>query len=156
MATSSGKVSRASIRFSSIALATAFAVMSAGINIACERATTLSFDGGNPPKFVLTGSGSLGLLRVRGPEKQRDALGETAFLYWMIEPTTKDSDRSVEKIGSITYGQVPSGYTQVYPEKGEAPSLIEGKIYNIRVSAISAPGIIKDFTIRDGKITEVR
>jgi hypothetical protein len=140
---------------SSIAFATAFAVMVSIINTACERATTLSFEGGNPPKFVMTGSGSLGLLRVTGPDKQRDTFGEAAFLYWVIEPITKDSDRSVERIGPITYGQVPSGYMQVYPEKGEAPPLIEGKIYTGKISANNAPGVIKKFTIRDGKVTEV-
>jgi hypothetical protein len=140
---------------SSVVLATAFAVMVSIINMACERATTISFEDGNPPKFVLSGSGSLGLLRVGGPDKQRDAFGETAFLYWVIEPITKDSDRSVESIGPITYSQVPSGYKQVYPENGEAPPLIEGKRYSIKISTINAPGIIKDFTIRDGKVTEV-
>jgi hypothetical protein len=125
------------------------------INTACERATTVSFEGGNPPKFVLTGSGSLGLLRVGGPDKQRDTFGEAAFLYWVIEPITKDSDRSVERIGPITYGQTPSGYMQVYPEKGEAPPLIEGKIYGVNIDAIDAPGDSKRFTIHNGKVTEV-
>jgi hypothetical protein len=44
------------------------------ISMACERATTVSFEDRNPPKFVLTGSGTLGLLRVGGPDKQRDTL----------------------------------------------------------------------------------
>jgi hypothetical protein len=125
------------------------------ISTACERATTVSFEGGNPPKFVLTGSGTLGLFRVGGPDKQRDTFGEAAFLYWVIEPITKDSDRSVERIGPITYGQSPSGYRQIYPEKGEAPSLIEGKIYTLKIDAINAPGVIKDFTIRDGKVAKI-
>src|SRR5262249_48627232 len=155
MTTSSSDMSRASMHRSSTALAIAFAVMVSIINAACERATTISFEGGNPPKFVMTGSGSLGLLRVLGPEKQRDVFGEAPFFYWVIEPLTKDSDRSVEKMGPITYGQIPSGYKQVYPENGKAPPLIEGKLYSIKIDTINAPGIIKNFTIRDGKVTEV-
>jgi hypothetical protein len=147
-------MSQAPLRLHRITLATALAVMMAVISMACERATTISFEGGNPPKFVLTGSGSLGLLRVIGPDKQRDVFGENAFLYWAIKPTTKDSDRSVEKMGPVTYGQVPSGYKQVYPEEGNAPPLVEGRIYSVKIDAYNAPGVIKDFTIRDGKITE--
>ncbi len=133
---------------------TFFVVLLTVLNVACERATTLTFEGGNPPKFVMTGSGSLGLLRVRGPERQREALGETAFLYWEIEPATPNSDRSVEKMGAITYGQVPPGYKQIYPENGMAPPLIEEKVYNIRIAANNAPGIIKDFMIKNGKVSE--
>jgi hypothetical protein len=154
MATSSSNISRASLRLHRTALTTALAVIMAVISVACERATTLSFEGGNPPKFVMTGSGSLGLLRVLGPEKQRNVFGEAAFFYWVIKPLTKDSDRSVEKMGPITYGQIPSGYKQVYSENGEAPPLIEGKQYAIKIDSINAPGVIKEFTIRDGKVTE--
>jgi hypothetical protein len=74
-------------------------IVMTSLNLACERATTLKFEGGNPPRFVMTGSGSLGLLRVRGPEKQRDAPGENTYLYWVIKPLNSDSDRSVERMG---------------------------------------------------------
>jgi len=51
---------------------------------ACERDTKLRMEGNNPPNFVLSGNGTLGTIRVRGPEKQRDAEGESSFLYWVI------------------------------------------------------------------------
>ncbi len=57
-------------------------------------------------------------------------------------------------MGPIIYGQVPPGYKQVYPEEGEAPPLVEGRIYNVRIDAYNAPGVIKDFIIRDGKVAE--
>jgi hypothetical protein len=126
-----------------------------GLHLACERATTLTFEEGLPVKFVLAGSGWLGSLRIGGPKKQREAFGETSLLYWEIEPNSADSVRRIEKMSPIIYGKVPAGYMQRFPESGEPPSLIEGDTYNIRVSTNNAPGIIKDFTIRGGKVIEV-
>ncbi|HKR60801.1 MAG TPA: hypothetical protein VJS64_13855, partial [Pyrinomonadaceae bacterium] len=107
---------------------------------------------GNPPTFVLSGSGTLGALRVRGPRKQREAAGEEASVYWEIEPKAEDSDRNVERLGPIAYGQVPEGYVQIYPEHGQAPPLVEGERYNIRIATNNANGVDKFFVIRYGKI----
>jgi hypothetical protein len=85
---------------------------------ACERDTQLKITGGNQPTFLLSGSGTMGSLRLRGPQKQREADGEAAFLYWFID--AKDKIEYVEALGTITYGKVPKGYRQVYPEDGEA------------------------------------
>jgi hypothetical protein len=117
----------------------------------CVRSTKLVIDGGNPPKFGLSGSGSLGTLRIRGPLKQREAEGEDAFLYWSIV-NKEGQDHWVKRIGPITYGKVPEGYKQEYPESGEAPPLIEGESYNIRVATADADGVDKFFIIRKGKI----
>ncbi len=119
--------------------------------LACERDTKLVIEGGNPPKFVMTGSGSLGTIRIRGPEKQRDAEGEDAHLYWVIV-NKKGGDRPVEELGAVTYGQVPEGYKQKYPENGEAPPLKEGERYNIRIATFNANGVDKYFMIRNGKV----
>lgn len=125
-------------------------VLSTGLS-SCEIDTTLSITGGNPPTFVMKGNGKLGSIRVRGPHKQREAEGEEASLYWVIQ--AKDNEaRSVSSFGSLVYGKVPEGYVQVYPEKGETPPLIEGEIYNIRVSTINANGDDGFFVIRKGKV----
>jgi hypothetical protein len=121
-----------------------------GITLACERATQLTIEGGNPPAFVMSGSGGLGTIRVRGPEKQRDAPGEEAFLYWVIE-NKQGEMKNVGKIGPVIYGKVPDGYQQIYPENGSAPPLIEGERYNILIGAANADGINKYFVIRNGK-----
>jgi len=39
--------------------------------------------------------------------------------------------------------------------KSIAPPLAEGHIYNVRIDAYNAPVVDKDFTIRDGKVSEV-
>src|SRR5258708_23818953 len=99
---------------------------------ACERDTKLTIKGGNPPTFVMSGSGSLGTLRVRGPKKQREAEGEDASIYWLIK-TKEDYGRYIEDLGPVIYGIVPKGYVQVYPEKGEAaPPLVEGDKYYLQ------------------------
>ena len=119
---------------------------------ACERDTRLLIEPGNPPKFVLSGSGTLGALRIRGPKKQREAVGEDGSVYWEIEPKEEGSDRKVERMGLIPYGRVPEGYLQVYPEQGQAPPLVEGERYNIRVATNNANGVDKFFVIRNGKV----
>lgn len=121
-----------------------------GINVACERDTRLTIKGGNPPTFAMSGSGSLGTLRVRGPKKQRDAEGEDASIYWLIK-TKEDYGRYIEDLGSITYGIVPKGYVQVYPEKGEAPALVEGESYFVQALTVDANGAAAHFTISNGK-----
>jgi hypothetical protein len=122
-----------------------------GVVLACERATKLVISGNNPPTFVVSGSGSLGTIRVRGPEKQRDAAGEDAFLYWVIV-NKEDEEQLVERLGPIRYGKVPAGYKQIYPEQGEAPPLVEGERYNIRIATFNANGVDKFFVIRNGKV----
>lgn len=122
------------------------------LSSACERDTKLVIQSGNPPKFVLSGSGTLGALRIRGPKKQREAAGEDASVYWEIEPKDEGSDLKVERLGPIPYGQVPKGYVQIYPAQGEAPPLIEGERYNVRIATNNANGVDKFFVIRNGRV----
>ena len=116
---------------------------------ACERDTTLEIVSGEPLKFILRGSGSLGRLRIRGPKQQREG-GENASIYWAIEP--KDHDRNVEDLSPIVYGQVPKSYVQVYPEQGEAPPLVDGERYYINVDTNDANGVREYFVIRNGNV----
>lgn len=116
----------------------------------CERDTRLSFKGSNPPKFVMTGSGTLSSMRVGGPNKQREAEGEEAYLYWLIE-SRKDADRPIERLSPLTYGEVPDGYDQTYPEKGHPPPLIEGERYLLHIETFDASPFIGYMTIHNGK-----
>lgn len=123
---------------------------------ACERATELTFEGSNPPKFKMRGSGELLFLRFRGPKKQREAVGETALLYWVIKAKTIDFSRSVESINTIIYGQVPEGYIQVYPENGDPPPALDENVkYTVMIDTANAPGVIKIFEIRNGRVEEI-
>lgn len=123
------------------------------VSLARERDTTLTVKDGNPPTFVMSGSGSLGSFRVRGPKKQREAEGEDASVYWLIK-ANGSYGLPVEDLSPITYGRVPKGYIQVYPEKGTAPPLIEGERYFLQALTIDANGAAIHFTIRDGRVVQ--
>lgn len=118
--------------------------------LGCERETKLSLKGSNPPKFVMTGSGTLSSMRIGGPNKQREAEGEEAYLYWLIE-SRKDADRPIERLSPITYGDVPDDYDQTYPKKGPPPPLIEGDRYLIHIETFDASPFIGYMTIHNGK-----
>jgi hypothetical protein len=123
-------------------------------NVTCfsERDTKLTIKDGKPVRFVMTGSGTLGTLRVRGPLKQREVEGEERYIYWMIEFKEPGSDRKVESLEPIVYGQVPRGYVQVYPESDLPPPLLEDELYNVRVDTINANGVNLDFAIHKGVV----
>ena len=123
-----------------------------GLFFGCERDTKLSFKGSNPPKFLMTGSGTLSFIRVGGPNRQREAEGEEAYLYWMIK-SRKDEDRPIEQLSPLTYGEIPDGYDQRYPEHGYPPPLIEGERYLVQISTLDANGVIGYLTIQNGKAT---
>jgi len=116
----------------------------------CEIDTKLRVSGSNPPVFKLSGNGRLTSIRVRGNERQRDVAGEAQYLHWVIE-SKANSARSVWKIGAVTYGKVPEGYTQIYPEEGEAPTIREGQHYYVRVVTSDANGADGYFMILNGK-----
>lgn len=118
---------------------------------ACERHTRLQVTQDNPPKFEMSGSGSLARFRVRGP-KVRDVLGEDQYVVWQIEVKSGSWGEDVESLSPLTYGKVPAGYVQKYPEQGEAPPLTEGEVYYVRVDTNNANGAFKHFVLKQGKV----
>ena len=122
---------------------------------ACEVDTRLTIRG-NPADFIISGSGTLGALRVLGPKRQRKS-GDPAVesTYWEILPEKGHlNGRPITALEHVTYGEIPVGYVQVYPEQGEAPTLIEGEHYQVWLRTVNANGASKQFTIRDGKAVE--
>src|SRR5689334_11947067 len=91
-----------------------FLFIIAALALSCEIDTKLKVTGGNPPVFEMTGNGLLTSIRVRGHKRQREALGENASIYWEIDSTGEG--RTVGRLGEISYGKVPDGYEQKYPE----------------------------------------
>src|SRR5437870_13159035 len=86
---------------------------------ACERRTEVKLDGGNPPTFVMSGSGRLVSLTIFNGEDKP---------IWKIEKT--ETLEAVEKLHRITYGVVPNGYKQVEPDNGNLPPhLTPGIVY---------------------------
>jgi len=126
------------------------------VSIVCcfsERDTELTIEGGIPPKFIMTGSGKLDALRVAGPSRQREGIAEEPYLYWVIQFKEDGSARSVEGLSPIVYGDVPSGYVQIYPRLGQPPPfLIEDELYNLNVVTMNANGARLNFAIHKGKV----
>jgi len=116
--------------------------------IACEVDTRLVIEQTNTIKFVLSGSGTLGSLRVVGPNRQREAYGEDASVYWMIKPKPEQDPEWIGTLSPVIYGKLPPGYVQVYPEQGEAPPLIENETYFVDVSTNDANGVRRNFTVQ--------
>ena len=125
--------------------------LSVSMALWCEVDTKLQVKGGKPPQFVLSGSGDLGRLVVRGPKTLRQINGPDSSAYWYIEienPTVS----KVSRLSPIAYGVVPEGYAQKYPESGPATPLAENEIYYVQVDTNEANGTAKYFVIRNGKV----
>lgn len=126
----------------------------------CERRTVVKLEGGNPPIFVLSGSGELGEVIIFGPEQEAKAQSDPfddTYALWRIaaEKEGEDSAKAVEALGRITYGSVPSGYTQLKPETGDAPPLVPGKRYRYWFITINAPHASGYFQIHGNRATSV-
>jgi len=134
------------------------AVLTCGLlvsTISCfhERDTKVNVEGGNPPKFIMSGSGDLTQLRIGGPKKLREGIAGEPYIYWGIEFEKTDSERSIEALSPITYGEVPRGYIQIYPEPSQAPPpLLEDELYQANVVTMNANGARLNFAIHKGKV----
>jgi hypothetical protein len=122
-------------------------------NCLAERDTEISVEGGTLPRFIMKGSGKLVSLRVGGPRKQREGVADEPYIYWKIEIKENGSARHVEGLGSITYGAVPEGYIQAYPNPGMSPlPLVESERYSVRAITMNANGGITYFEIHNGEV----
>jgi hypothetical protein len=125
--------------------------LAASIVLSCEVDTKLQVKGGNPPQFVMSGSGDLGRLVVRGPKTLRHIDGPDSSAYWYIEIENPKVSK-VSLLSPIAYGAAPPGYIQKYPESGSATPLIENEIYYVQVDTSNANGTSKYFIIKKGKV----
>jgi len=127
----------------------------------CERRTEVRVEGGNPPRFVLKGSGRLGQVIIFGPEQERIAQSDPfddTYALWEIEPEEEGETGAarVEELGSVTYGVVPSGYKQMKPKTGPPAKLLSGRRYSYWFVTVNAPHAAGYFEIKDGKAMPVQ
>lgn len=120
------------------------------------RATKVRIEGGNPPRFVLSGTGALTHLVVYDTQRSAAEAAQTCAI-WEIEPVAGYSKaRRVEEIGNVEYGQLPEGYRQVCPEDGNSPPpLVKGKTYEYWFDTSGAPHARQYFVIRGSRAVEV-
>ena len=118
--------------------------------VACEIDTKVTIDGKVPPTFGLSGTGGLIMFRVvEAPAESQTFLD--APILWEIKPDDGLYGTSVSNLPSITYGKVPTGFTQTNPASGAPPALVEGKLYNGWAPTYNANGGGIWFTVSQGK-----
>jgi hypothetical protein len=120
----------------------------------CERSTQVRLEDGIPPVFDLSGSGTVAIFTVYGPDYMTKAKcpGDEDFALWKIKASGGYfSGTSISELESITYGVLPSGYVQVKPKEGAPPPLVEGKKYSYFVETTNAPGAGGYFEIRNSR-----
>lgn len=108
--------------------------------LGCEVKTSVRVEGG--PSFSLDGSGRLVSFSVYAPQPGHKiaTLLDAKSLAWNIEPM-KDSPLGALVTGmDLTYGNVPKGYLQAFPQSGTAVPLPTGQVYAFRAETTGAPG----------------
>jgi hypothetical protein len=119
---------------------------------------SVGVDRKNPPTFELSGSGNLNEFVVMevpvwNQTQTIQRRSDVNTVLWKIRPTGEDKIRRLPK---INYGRVPSGFEQVYPADGSAPSaLVEGKVYEIGGTTYNANGGFIWLVIRGGEAVEI-
>lgn len=119
---------------------------------ACERDTTISVEGGNPPTFRLSGNGNLVFLAVsdESPNQVERRSGE---IVWKIIPQSGKSE--IGQLPLITYGHVSPGFNQEIPKLGAPPPLAADRPYEVAAPTSNAHGDWIFFIIREGVAAKV-
>ena len=94
------------------------------------------------------------MLRMQG-QKVRESPPIEASIVWEISSgADRFGGKHLEELESITYGEIPTGYVQKYPEQGKAPPLVDGQHYGVFFDTVNGNGAHVYFTYRDGRIIE--
>jgi hypothetical protein len=142
-------------------LLSCFLLFVASCLVSCDRKAQVEIENGTPPKFRVSGRGTLNSFDILGPDLEREQINRQGDsrnslpklkLYWKIVPNENGTNKTIDEIGVIVYGQVPNGFTQAYPEHGAPPPLIERDLYNVALVPKEIDSTTKFFSIRDGKI----
>ena len=80
----------------------------------------------NPPALKIEGKEDIKFVWVFGPYRMDPKVKEEARLVWKITP---ERYQPMSEIQPITYGSVPVGWTQQFPEQGDPEPLFNGKWY---------------------------
>jgi len=138
-------------------------LLSGFILIACSTDVTLSMDDGNPPTFKFAKNFSevntLPFFEVVEVARENENLPyheqhfDKNVTLWRIAPEKVDTP--IDQLPAITYGHVPTGFSQKFPESGSPPSLVEGKVYQAGGPPVLMRRAIIQFAIRNGKAVRI-
>ena len=120
-----------------------------------EWPTSVRLEGGKIPVFVLSGGGSVATLTVYSPDYMTKAKSpdDEDFALWKIKPSAGYLyGAPISDLGSITYGVVPLGYTQIKPKDRVPPPLTEGQKYFYFVETTNAAGAAGYFEIKNARV----
>lgn len=120
---------------------------------ACERETTIKLSGGNPPMFLLSGSGNVGAVTIYGPEREQsqEPFSNEGAIWKIVPEAGYEAGAKVENLRMITYGIAPKGYKQIIPQEGVAPALQSNQRYSYWIDTTNAPHAGGFFEIVNGK-----
>lgn len=115
----------------------------------CEPHVVISLDASTPPNFSFSGNGTVPFFVVMEIGEQ-DSAGRTKYtVLWEIKP---DSTKAgTVPLGPITYGKVPTGWTQSVPARGDPPALLEGRGYQAGGPQVEMPEGVVKFKISGGR-----
>jgi hypothetical protein len=113
-------------------------------------------EGSYPPVFNITGGGLSASFVVFGPfenvgewQKASSSIEKLTPVWEVNSPP--HTDKSVSDYSPLTYGKIPSGFSQKHPKDGNALQLSEGKIYYLLIPVNSANWTGLCFFIKGGK-----
>jgi len=126
-------------------------------NGACEVDTRVAIvDEHNPPKFKLSGNGTLITLFVYGPYSSVEGFKGSPF---EVEPVWEFGvglpGVKIRDLPVISYGETPVGFYQVFPKEGPPPALEEGKYYMVTPLSGNANWEALCFKPKGEKVEEV-
>ena len=134
----------------------AFALALAVASLSCERDTRITIvDAKVPPTFRLSGNGRLGTIIVAGPYatvEDLDSFTVKVGKLWEIQRGY--GTLPIGDVPSITYGVLPSGFTQRVPTSGMPPPLEEGKFYGISAPSVNAGFRVLCFTVDKATVVQ--
>jgi hypothetical protein len=133
-----------------------------------ERSTRVQLESKPSLTFALSGSGDLSSFSVYQVSPADFEIGRRVDSFSLDSSFTRPAvwsiiarpdwlhGRRVEYLGSLTYGEVPSGYDQKIPANGSTPpAIIPGRQYFFDCDTTNAPGARGGFQMSDGKIVPV-
>jgi hypothetical protein len=133
-------------------------VMLTTISLSCQQYPKWQIKGGNPPQFVVAGSGHLQTLRVHGPQEKRTPADSEPYgmTYWEIR-SADGYDLVTNGDIAVSYGEVPAGFVQVYPSGGVRPlPLFEGGRFALGLVVQGKETVNALFTIHQNTVVVER